>query len=126
MLGKFAGLAATIASLISMSNGQTPCYGYGTIVGEPSNYLEDDLDKVKQLKVGQTIDGAGKNYLSSISYLFEGKTMIQANYRNSVETDFRDYGVRHGAKELVKAYRYNLRSKDSIILNPGAIVSKKV
>ena len=89
MLGKFAGVAGAIACLIGVSTGN-PCYGYGAIVGKPSNYLEDDLDKVKQLKVGQTIEGKGKNYLSSIDYLFEGKTMIRANYKNTVETAFRD------------------------------------
>lgn len=87
MLGKFAGVAGAIACLIGVSTGH-PCYGYGAIVGKPSNYLEDDLDKVKELNVGQTIDGK-KNYLSSIDYLFEGKTMIRANYKNTVETDFR-------------------------------------
>ena len=88
MLSKTAGVAGAIACLIGVSTGHA-CYGYGAIVGSPSNYLEDDLDKVKELKVGQTIDGK-KNYLSSIDYLFEGKTMIRANYKNTVETDFRD------------------------------------
>ena len=30
------------------------CYGYGTILGEPSLYLEDDMDDVTRDEVGQS------------------------------------------------------------------------
>ena len=51
-------LCSTAALLVSMIDKAdavltAPCYGYGGIFGEPSNYLEDDMDKVKDYKVGQ-------------------------------------------------------------------------
>jgi len=48
-----------------------PCYGYGKGMGSPSNYLNDDLSKVEELKVGQ-----GEVFVRSINYLFEGKNFI--------------------------------------------------
>lgn len=48
-------IAALLVSMIDMAEAAltAPCYGYGGIFGEPSNYLEDDMDKVKDYKVGQ-------------------------------------------------------------------------
>ena len=46
--------AALLVSIIDKADAvlTAPCYGYGGIFGEPSNYLEDDMDKVKEYKVG--------------------------------------------------------------------------
>ena len=49
-------VAALLVSVINIDVARAeltaPCYGYGGIFGEPSNYLEDDMDKVKEYKVG--------------------------------------------------------------------------
>ena len=44
-------------------------------MGTPSNFLEDDLELVSELKVGQ-----GNIYVGYINYLFEGKNHIQLGY----------------------------------------------
>ena len=43
-------VAALLVSMIDLAEAEltAPCYGYGGIFGEPSNYLEDDMDKVKE------------------------------------------------------------------------------
>ena len=46
-------VGSAISLLISSTNAlDAPCYGYGNIMGEPSNYIDDDMIKVKSLKVG--------------------------------------------------------------------------
>lgn len=61
-----------ISYLINSINAlDAPCYGYGNIMGEPSNFIEDDMEYVKALKVGQ-----GSTYVGYINYLFEGKNHI--------------------------------------------------
>jgi len=41
-----AGLTCLLGGAEGLSS---PCYGYGTLFGSPSNYLEDDLDIVTEL-----------------------------------------------------------------------------
>ena len=104
-------LAATAASKGLLA----PCYGYGEIMGVPSKYLADDLDKVSELKVGQ-----GKVYVSNINYLFEGKDFLQIGYRDVDDEDFREFSWPHGG-DNVSAKRFNLLDQDSRILNIGWI-----
>ena len=63
---------------------EAPCYGYGNIMGSPDKYLEDDLDKVKELKVGQ-----GEVYVANINYLFEGTNSLSLGYRKVGDDEFR-------------------------------------
>ena len=69
-------VGSAISLLISSTNAlDAPCYGYGNIMGEPSNYIDDDMIKVKSLKVGQ-----GSTYVAYINYLFEGKNHMELGY----------------------------------------------
>ena len=79
MWAKVTGIAAVAVCLASVAVGQTklkaPCYGYGNIIGQPSNYLEDDYEKVVRLKVGQ-----GSTFVANINYFFEGKNHLRIGY----------------------------------------------
>ena len=70
-----------------------PCYGYGTIMGSPNQYLEDDLAKVKELKVGQ-----GDVYVANINYLFEGTNSLSLSYQKVSDPDYREISWAHGSK----------------------------
>lgn len=73
---KVGTLTTGLSCLFGLAEALTaPCYGYGNLWGEPSNYLEDDLDLVKDLLVGQ-----GDTYLAYLDYLFEGKSLLKAGY----------------------------------------------
>ena len=94
----------------------SPCYGYGNIMGSPDKYLEDDLALVKELKVGQ-----GDAYVANINYLFEGTNSLKLGYQKTTDENFRDFSTEHGSKDNQNSKRYNLRDSTSRILNPGYV-----
>lgn len=72
------GLKAVAGALL-VQLGMTmdaPCYGYGRLLGRPDKYLEDDMDTVKALKVGE-----GDYYVSHLDFLFEGKNFLRMGYK---------------------------------------------
>ena len=83
----FSFTSASIASVLLLDVAMAldaPCYGYGNIFGSPSNYLEDDLDQVSEIKVGQ--DGV---YVAFVEYLFEGSNHLSFTYRKIGDEDYR-------------------------------------
>ena len=117
------GIGVAVTCLAGLTVGQTrlsaPCYGYGNIIGNPGNFLEDDYEKVSELKVGQ-----GSTFVSNINYFFEGKNHLQFGYQKSDDPEFRDHSIRHGVKTNVKSRRYNLRDNKSRMLSPGAVINE--
>ena len=111
-------LAASMINLASAVE-DTPCYGYGNIMGNPSRFLEDDYDKVTELKVGQ-----GNTYVGYLNYLFEGKNNVQLAYLKKDDEDFRDVGYLHGAKTHTSEKRYTFRNANSRMLSPGIVVNE--
>jgi len=109
------GIACLCGTVQALS---APCYGYGDIFGSPSELLVDDLDIVKELKIGQ--DG---RYLANINFLFEGSNIIQMGYRDTKDENFRRFGQRHGAQN-VQAKRINLRDSSSRVLNLGWVFNE--
>ena len=85
-------------------------------MGSPDKYLEDDLAKVKELKVGQ-----GDVYVANINYLFEGTNHLTFGYQKETDLEFRDFSWSHGDKDGKNAKRYNLRDSTSRMLNPGYV-----
>ena len=118
MIDKMKLIAASLLASLPMQGycQQTACYGYGNIMGSPSNYLEDDYDVVVQLGVGQ--NGV---HVSYIDYLFEGKNLIQLGYGKVSEENYKESSYQHGQKSNVQAKRYNLRNASSRILSPGFV-----
>ena len=110
-------ITAGLSCLFGLAEGlPAPCYGYGNLFGEPSNYLEDDLDLAKELKIGQ-----GDTYLASIDYLFEGKNSLMMGYQKKTDDDFRASGWAHGHKETTTMKRFNLLNSETKMLQPGVI-----
>ena len=95
MIGKLPYIVAGITCLLGVAEGvlEVPCYGYGNVFGTPSNYIEDDMNIVKELKVGQ--DGT---YVAYVKYLFEGQNYIQMGYRKKGDENFSEAGNPHGSK----------------------------
>ena len=76
MIGRVTGMAAALSFLYGRAAAlDVPCYGYGSIMGSPDKFLNDDMKKVRELKVGQ-----GNIYVAYINYLFEGKNFLQLGY----------------------------------------------
>lgn len=88
-------IAALLVTVIDFADAElsAPCYGYGGIFGEPSNYLEDDMDKVKDLQVGKVQADGSKTYVAYYEYLFEGFSMFKLGYRKTNDVEFRDSSV---------------------------------
>ena len=132
MMGKVTGVALGVTCLLGAVTAQTTsattsvqevqdsffCYKYGRVLGQPSFYLEDDLDLVEELQVGQ-----GNVFVANINYLFEGKNFVQLGYQKIDDEDYRAYGNAHGALE-VTAQRYNFLDSQSRFLNPGYVMNE--
>ena len=107
------GFACMLGVTVALDS---PCYGYGNIMGSPSKYLEDDLAKVKELKVGE-----GEVYVANINYLFEGTNQIQLGYKKVGDEKFLETSWPHGSKGNGNFKDYTLRNQDSRILSPGYV-----
>lgn len=95
MIRKLSCVVAGLLCPLSIAEGalEVPCYGYGSVFGTPSNYIEDDMSIVKELKVGQY-----GTYVAYVNYLFEGQNYIQLGYRNKFNENFLGAGNSHGNK----------------------------
>ena len=92
-LAKVSVITTGLASLFSLAEGlDSPCYGYGSIFGEPSSYLLDDYDIAKQNEVGQ-----GDVYMSHVDYLFEGSNLLKTGYKKKSNDNYRESGWTHGS-----------------------------
>ena len=114
-----AGLLGVSYLIIPSLALDAPCYGYGNIMGKPSNFLEDDLEQVKALKVGQ-----GSTYVGYLNYLFEGKNHMQLGYKKTDDEDFRAVSQPHGAKTNVGNKRYTFLNSKSRMLSPGMVMNE--
>ena len=110
-------MAATLMVVASQAL-DAPCYGYGSVMGIPSNYLQDDMEILTDLAVGQ-----GTTYLAYIDFLFEGKNYIKMGYRKKNDESYRESSWAHGAEGVVPN-RYNLHDSSSRILNPGYVFNE--
>ena len=109
-------VASFLATAVSALD--APCYGYGSVMGRPSKYLQDDMEKVEEYAVGQ-----GLTYVSNIDFLFEGKNYIKLGYRQNNDINFRESSWAHGSSD-VNPKRYNLHDANSRLLNPGYVFNE--
>ncbi len=76
MVSNLTRLIAGLTCLLGVTEAaEVPCYGYGSPFGTPSDYIVDDMEIVKELKIGQN-----GTYVAYIKFLFERTNYIQFSY----------------------------------------------